>query len=121
MKPLSLYLTLPFLFTPIIALPQANTPSPAPIPWHVPYQELVLPARALARHLDLLHGLANLVPFASPGLKTVVTLLDITWLHYPEALPDRFRGALAKRLWLASARRADRVLALHDGVLASVD
>ena len=36
-------------------------------PWHVPYQELVLPVRALARHVDLLHGLANLVPFASPG------------------------------------------------------
>jgi glycosyltransferase involved in cell wall biosynthesis len=84
----------------------------APIPWHVPYQELVLPARALAGPVDVVHGLANVVPFAAPRVKTVVTLLDITWLHYPEALPDRFRGAAIKRLWLASARRADRVLAL---------
>ena len=58
-----------------------------PIPWHLPYQQLALPARAAGYGLDLVHGLANVVPLLAPGLRTVVTLHDITWLHYPDALP----------------------------------
>ena len=78
----------------------------------LPYQQVVLPARAVARRLDVVHGLANVVPVAAPRLRTVVTLLDITWIHHPEALPHRVRGDVMKRVSLACARRADRVLAI---------
>lgn len=85
-----------------------------PIPWHLPYQLLALPARAAGYRLDLVHGLANVVPLLAPGLRTVVTLHDVTWLHHPDALPERWRGEVMKALSLASARRADRVLAISE-------
>ncbi len=80
------------------------------VPWHLPYQQLVLPAAALGRRLDLVHGLANVVPLLAPGIRTVVTLHDVTWLHYPEALPSPARRRVMKALSIGSARRADRVL-----------
>jgi glycosyltransferase involved in cell wall biosynthesis len=80
------------------------------VPWHLPYQQLVLPAAALVRRLDLVHGLANVVPLVAPGVRTVVTLHDVTWLHYPEALPSPARRQVMKALSIASARRADRVV-----------
>jgi glycosyltransferase involved in cell wall biosynthesis len=69
-----------------------------------------LPAAALRRGLDLVHGLANVVPLIAPGVRTVVTLHDVTWLHYPEALPSPARRQVMTLLSIASARRADRVV-----------
>jgi glycosyltransferase involved in cell wall biosynthesis len=80
-------------------------------PLHVPAQLFAL--RGYARPLDLLHGLANVVPSGSAGLPTVVTILDLIWLRHPEAvaMPARLR-ALWRWQTERSARRATRVLAI---------
>jgi glycosyltransferase involved in cell wall biosynthesis len=82
-------------------------------PLHVPAQLFGL--RAYARGLDLLHGLANVVPAGSARLPTVVTVLDLIWLLHPEtvAMAPRLRALWA---WQTrrSARRATRVLAISE-------
>src|SRR5262245_15085529 len=44
-------------------------------PWHLLAQLGALPVLAARRKLDVIHGLANLVPPVSPAVPTVVTLL----------------------------------------------
>jgi glycosyltransferase involved in cell wall biosynthesis len=73
-------------------------------------QWLAEPVRAWRRRIDVVHGLANVAPLGGRA-PTVVTLLDLTWLHVPDALSARaVRGM--KVLGLTSARRADRVIAI---------
>jgi glycosyltransferase involved in cell wall biosynthesis len=71
-----------------------------------------LPLLALARRLDVLHSPANTGPVLTPGLASVVSLLDLIWLH---------RGAE----WEPTARARARMLTLvrhavrhADGVFA---
>jgi glycosyltransferase involved in cell wall biosynthesis len=80
-------------------------------PLHVPAQLFGL--RAYARTLDLLHGLANVVPAGSARLPTVVTVLDLIWMLHPDtvAIAPRLR-ALWRWQTRRSARRATRVLAI---------
>jgi glycosyltransferase involved in cell wall biosynthesis len=74
-------------------------------------QWLALPRAAARRRLDVVHGLANIAPLHAPAAATVVTLLDLIWLHHPDVMPARDR--LAWRIWaIGSARRADRVIAI---------
>jgi glycosyltransferase involved in cell wall biosynthesis len=69
------------------------------------------PLLARRRRIDLVHGLANVAPIA--GVPTVVTLLDLIWMHHPGTMSAR--DALGMRvLGLTSARRADRVIALSE-------
>src|SRR5215218_8800956 len=42
-------------------------------------QWAAVPWIAARRHLDVVHGLANVVPLAAPRVATVVTLLDLIW------------------------------------------
>jgi glycosyltransferase involved in cell wall biosynthesis len=51
------------------------------LPAHVPAQFLALPPLALARRLDVLHSPANTGPVLTPGVASVVSLLDLIWLH----------------------------------------
>jgi glycosyltransferase involved in cell wall biosynthesis len=67
---------------------------------------------ALARHLDLLHGLA----FASPlvaACPTIVTVHDLSFLRFPEAFKPFHRRYLR---WITSisTRRAQRVIAVSE-------
>jgi glycosyltransferase involved in cell wall biosynthesis len=82
-------------------------------PWHLLAQMGALPVMAARRKLDVVHGLANLVPPVSPAVPTVVTLLDVTWAHFPETM---HRTATLARKVLAPlcARAADRVIAISD-------
>jgi glycosyltransferase involved in cell wall biosynthesis len=68
---------------------------------------------AARRRLDLVHGLANVGPVTGRSFARVVTLLDITWMHQPETLDWRTRWGM-KASSLASARAADRVIAISD-------
>jgi glycosyltransferase involved in cell wall biosynthesis len=73
----------------------------------------VLPIAAARRRLDVLHSPANVGPLSSPGVRRVVTLLDLIWLHRPEEWnPSRWTRFTTRNLSLLSARRADRVLAI---------
>ena len=61
------------------------------------------PLVAARRRLDVVHGLANIVPLLQPRAATVATLLDVIWMHFPTSL-DR-RATMAMKL-SAPAERA---------------
>jgi glycosyltransferase involved in cell wall biosynthesis len=50
-------------------------------PFHLLAQYAGLPALALARGLDILHSPANTGPVLTPAVTSVVSLLDLIWLH----------------------------------------
>ncbi len=66
---------------------------------------------AAQRELDVVHGLANVVPLVAPGTATVVTLLDLIWLRHPDTMTPRETLSM-KLTALPSARMADRVIAI---------
>ena len=74
-------------------------------------QWAAMPILAGRRGLDVVHGLANVAPLFSPRAAKVVTLLDLIWMHHPEALDRRARVGM-KMIAPTSARRADRVIAI---------
>jgi glycosyltransferase involved in cell wall biosynthesis len=70
-----------------------------------------LPALAARRRLDVVHGLANVVPPLHPRVATVVTVLDLIWLRHTTTMTRR--ATLGMRLAVPpSARTADRVIAI---------
>jgi glycosyltransferase involved in cell wall biosynthesis len=76
-------------------------------------QWLALPLQAARRRVDVVHGLANVAPLWVPRTACVVTLLDLIWLHFPDALePAAAQGM--RRVALPSVRRADRVIAISE-------
>jgi glycosyltransferase involved in cell wall biosynthesis len=77
------------------------------------YQWIALPFLARRHRLDVIHGLANIVPLLAPGVATVVTLLDVIWIHFPRAMERRATLAM-KAVAPACARRADRVIAISE-------
>lgn len=82
-------------------------------PLHVPAEYLALPALAAARRLDVLHSPANTGPTSTPGLASVVSLLDLIWLHRPrewEASPRVHRTM--KRRVMRAVRKASRIFAI---------
>jgi glycosyltransferase involved in cell wall biosynthesis len=94
-------------------------------PWTGPVtvasQWAALPALARRRRLDVVHGLANIVPPVAPGVATVVTLLDLIWLRFPNTMARRATLGM-KLLAPLCARRADRVIAIsHAGKRDLVD
>ena len=78
-----------------------------------------LPLDGRRRGLDLIHSPANVGPLWSPGVKRVVTLLDLIWLHRPADWSASARARFTTRtLSLRSARNADRVLAISHAAAA---
>jgi len=72
-----------------------------------------IPVAAARRGLDVVHGTANIVPPVSPRVPTVVTLLDLIWIHYPKTMSRKATIAM-KVLAPACARAADRVIAISE-------
>ena len=72
-----------------------------------------IPRLARRRRLDVVHGPANIVPIISPGVATVVTLLDVTWIHFPKTM-DRRATLAMKAVAPLCARAADRVIAISE-------
>jgi glycosyltransferase involved in cell wall biosynthesis len=66
-------------------------------PLHVLAGLAALPVLARAARLDVLHSPANTGPVRTPGVASVVSLLDVIWLHHAAA-------------WEASARVQRRML-----------
>jgi glycosyltransferase involved in cell wall biosynthesis len=76
-------------------------------PWHLWHELVGTGLDARRRRLDVVHGLANLGPLVHPGSATVITILDVIWIHHPEATSRRFRavmGTLAPAVGRASTR-----------------
>jgi glycosyltransferase involved in cell wall biosynthesis len=76
-------------------------------------QMVGLPVAAARRRLDVLHSPANVGPLLTSRTAKVVTLLDLIWLHEGEDSGLHGWSRTSMRLSsLASARAADRVLAI---------
>jgi glycosyltransferase involved in cell wall biosynthesis len=97
-----------------VTLPLTVTHGP---PWNalrsLRSQWLMTPAAAARKRLDVVHGLANVVPLAAPRVATVVTLLDLIWLRHPETMTARETLGM-KASAIPSARMADRVIAISE-------
>jgi glycosyltransferase involved in cell wall biosynthesis len=80
-------------------------------PWHLAASFAGVPALAVARRLHVLHGPANTVAVGVPGVASVVTMHDLTWLHVGTAWgpPEAIRAM--RRVSVPTVRRADRVVA----------
>jgi len=74
------------------------------------WEQLVLPRAARSENLSLLHSPVNIQPVALP-CKGVVTVMDLSFLAYPESFkrPQRFYQTTFTRL---SARHATRLIAI---------
>jgi glycosyltransferase involved in cell wall biosynthesis len=93
------------------------------LPTHRPlvrilWEQLVLPRKARQQGVTLLHGAMNALPIAWQG-HAVVTILDLTFLHLPQAFN---RG---NRLYLAwavrhAARRAQRIITISEATRQDV-
>jgi glycosyltransferase involved in cell wall biosynthesis len=80
-----------------------------------------LPAASARRRLDVLHSPANLGPLVTRRTAKVVTLLDLIWLHEGDDSGLSAWGRTSMRLAsLASARTADRVLAISHAAKADL-
>ncbi len=84
-------------------------------PLHLGAQFAALPLLARARRLDVLHSPANTGPVIAPGVKTIVSLLDLIWLHRAQeweasAQVQRRMGALVKYC----LRHAERIFAISN-------
>jgi glycosyltransferase involved in cell wall biosynthesis len=82
-------------------------------PIHVLAQFAALPALGAVRGLDVLHSPANTGPVLTPGVASVVSLLDLIWLHRaaewePSTRVHRRMGILVRHC----LRHADRVFAI---------
>jgi glycosyltransferase involved in cell wall biosynthesis len=75
------------------------------------WEQLALPARTLGR-FDLLHGTAFALPLGWPG-RSVVTILDVSFIRHPELFNrgNRLYLTLATKL---AARTADRILTISN-------
>ncbi len=80
-------------------------------PWHLWHELAGIGLDACRRKLDVVHGLANLGPVVHPGLATVVTILDVIWIHHPEATSPRFQAVMGTLAPLVG-RRSTRILAI---------
>ncbi|HEY2766929.1 MAG TPA: glycosyltransferase family 1 protein [Solirubrobacteraceae bacterium] len=82
-------------------------------PAHLLAQFAGLPLLSRARRLDVLHSPANTGPVITPGLASVVSLLDLIWLHRgPEWEPDTRASERMLTLVRHCVRHADRVFAI---------
>jgi glycosyltransferase involved in cell wall biosynthesis len=80
-------------------------------PWHLWHELIGIGLDARRRRLDLVHGLANLAPIVHPGIASVSTILDVIWIHYPEATGMRFRMVMGTLAPLVG-RSATRIIAI---------
>ena len=82
-------------------------------PVHLLAQFTALPPLALAQRLDVLHNPANTGPVIAPGMATIVSLLDLIWLHRAaEWEPSRVVHRTMRALVKHCVRHAERVFAI---------
>jgi len=82
-------------------------------PWHLWHELVGMGLDARRRRLDLVHGLANLAPVVHPGIATVASILDVIWIHHPEATDARFRAVMGTLAPLVG-RSSTRIIAISE-------
>jgi glycosyltransferase involved in cell wall biosynthesis len=88
-------------------------------PWHLFYELGAIGLAARRRRLDVIHGLANLVPVSSPGVASLVTILDVIWMHHPDAMDTRARVVM-RTLAPLCGHSARRVIAISEAAAEDV-
>jgi glycosyltransferase involved in cell wall biosynthesis len=88
-------------------------------PWHLWHELVGIGLAARGRRLDVVHGLANLAPLFAPGVASVVTILDVVWMHQPDAIDRRARLKLRTFVPLC-ARSSSRVIAVSKAAAEDV-
>ncbi len=81
-------------------------------PHRIAWEQLVLPWRARQHHLDVLHSPGFVAPLFAP-CPSVVTVLDLIYLEFPETFPFLARQWM-RFLVRHSVRRARAVIALSE-------
>lgn len=82
---------------------------------HEPVQFAALPPLARMRRLDVLHSPANTGPVIAPGLASVISLLDLIWLHRGAEWEASVRAQRMMRLLVAHCvRHADGIFAISE-------
>lgn len=104
-------------FTPVAGLDVARSRWDTRKPWRRIIWEQTRLA-ALARELDLLHGLAFAAPIAC-ACPAVVTVHDLSFYRYPQAF-RRFNRAYLGWITRVSVRRAARVIAVSESTRQDV-
>lgn len=92
-----------------IVRPRWSTTAPLK---RIAWEQLAAPFALQRDQVDLLHAMAFVSPLISP-CPTVITVLDLGFLHYPEAFK---RGKRAYLQWMTylSVKRARRVIAISE-------
>jgi glycosyltransferase involved in cell wall biosynthesis len=88
-------------------------------PWHLWHELVGIGLAARRRRLDVVHGLANLAPLLTPGVASVVTILDVGWMRDPAAMDARTRMAMRALVPLC-ARSSSRVIAISQAAAEDV-
>lgn len=82
-------------------------------PLHVPAQFMALPPIAYAKRLDVLHSPANTGPAITPGVASVISLLDLIWLHRAAEWESSVHVQRRMRMLVNHCvRHADRLFAI---------
>lgn len=90
-----------------------STPLPAGQPYgRILWEQLLWPVAALRHKLDLLHSMAFVTPYLY-SKPSVVTVYDLSFIHYPEQYP-RLRQQYLTRQTGRSCRSARRVVAISE-------
>ncbi len=76
------------------------------------WEQLALPVVAARQNLDLLHGMAFVLPYART-CPAVVTIFDLSFIHYPERFPALQRIYLTSQT-RRSCQAARRIVAISE-------
>ena len=91
----------------------SRSPLPTERPlYRIFWEQFIWPWRARGQQLDLLHSLAFVTPILNRR-PTIVTVYDLSFLHYPEAFPRLQQLYLATQT-RRSCRRARRIITISE-------
>ena len=111
-----------FVHTPAFAAPgvelRLSTPALERPALRIAWEQTVLPAQLQGMRADLVHGLVNVLPLATP-VPGVVTVHDLSFLQMPELFPPVKRAYLTA-LCRASVARAAQVIAVSQQTAADL-
>ena len=84
----------------------------------IAWEQMVAPVALRRERIDVLHAMAFVAPLFSP-CPTVVTVLDLSFLRYPETF-KAFNRLYLGLMTRASVRRASRVIAISESTRQDV-
>lgn len=96
---------------------QSRLPTWKP-PVRIGWEQLFQPAAVMVERLDLLHSTSYVQPLLCPA-RSVVTMLDLSFLRMPEAF-NRWNRAYLATMARLSARRCNRIIAISDSTKQDV-